>query len=88
MSQYEGIWQELKTNKTVSLTANRFFHARIVKATIKRKGLDLGYKMQLADRNMYAVLEHTTRESIITFTLKIREIKKSIKGRIITLKDL
>lgn len=86
MSQYEGIWQELKTNKTVSLTANRLFHARIIKATIKRKWLDLGFRLQIEPQT--AVLNYTTRESVITFTLTIREPKKSLKGRIITLEDL
>lgn len=69
-SQYDPIWSKLKQNGTVSITAHRAFHPRILKAVKKRKWLDLGYKYEISPR--YAVLSHTSRYAILTFYLELR----------------
>ncbi len=73
MSQYDSIWNALKRDKVVSLTANRLFHARIIKATKKRKWLDMGYRMELLEDGCIAVLTHSISASVITFTLVIKK---------------
>lgn len=76
MRQYEPIWKKLKSmpleeasKKGVSVTANRVLHPRILKAVVKEKWLDLGYKIQMEPRKM--VLEHTRKNAVITFYLRV-----------------
>jgi hypothetical protein len=69
MRHYEPVWIKLKKEKTVSITANYSLHKRIIKAVIKEKWMDLGYKLQLGNRSAY--LSYTQSNSIITFHLKI-----------------
>ena len=76
MRHYETIWNQLKNlpakeaeTAGVSVTASRALHPRIVKAVIKEKYGDLGYKILLNDRR--AVLAHIRKHSIITFFLTI-----------------
>lgn len=74
-SKYEKIWDALKNNGSVSLTANRALHPRIVKATIKRKSIDILFRMKMQEQRSVAILSHSISESVITFHL---EIKKDI----------
>lgn len=68
-SQYEEIWTQLKATGRVSLTANKLFHSRIIKAVIKRKYIDTAFKIQMLEENSTATLENSAVNSIITFTL-------------------
>jgi hypothetical protein len=73
MRQYEPIWRQLKTKKVVSITANRALHPRIIKAVIKEKWLDVGYKLEIEPD--WAKLSYTIRHSVITFSLnRIRNL--------------
>lgn len=65
--QYAPIWNKLKTDKKVSVTAPRPFHARIIKAVKKEKWMDIGYKLTIEPRK--AKLSHTRSGSILTFYL-------------------
>lgn len=74
MRHYESIWSQLKNLPAkqaetvgVSVTASRPLHPRIIKAVIKEKYQDLGYKILLGDRR--SVLAHIRQNSIITFYL-------------------
>ena len=68
---YFPIWEQLKAKGAVSITANRLLHPRIVKAVTKEKWMDLGYKIQIEPK--VAFLSHSTKHSILTFTLTISE---------------
>jgi hypothetical protein len=65
--QYQPIWERLKKEGTVSITAPRPLHARIIKATTKEKWKDVGFKLQIEPR--VAVLSHARKNSILTFFL-------------------
>ncbi len=71
---YEPIWIKLKSMPPseassigVSITANRLLHPRIIKAVIKEKWMDLGFKLQLDDKT--AKLSYTRKHAVITFYL-------------------
>lgn len=85
---YASIWEQLKLNGTVSLTANRLFHSRIVKATKKRKWLDMGFRMQLLETNKIAILSHSIVASVITFRLEQRPATDFRARNPITAKDV
>lgn len=76
MRQYQPIWNKLKSlplqeasKKGVSVTANRALHSRIIKAVIKEKWIDIGYKLEMEPRKM--IMEHTVKHAVITFYLRI-----------------
>lgn len=64
---YEPIWIKLKAEGIASLTANRRLHARIIKAVIKEKWLDTGYKLQIYPWR--SKLTYSTQHAVITFYL-------------------
>lgn len=71
---YSPIWEKLKqmppseaSTIGVSITANRLLHARIIKAVIKEKWMDIGFKLQLEDKK--AKLSYKTKHAVITFYL-------------------
>lgn len=66
---YQPIWEKLKADGKVSITANRLLHPRIIKAVIKEKWMDIGYKMQIEPAT--AFLSHEVKFSVITFTLTL-----------------
>lgn len=67
-SMYSPIWEKLKQDKVVSITTNRRLHSRIIKAVIKRKWLDLGYKLKIAPKT--AIITTSHNNSILTFHLE------------------
>jgi hypothetical protein len=69
MRYYEPIWLRLKKNKVVQVTAPRPLHPRIIKAVVKEKWLDLGFKLELEPS--YAILSHICTNSVVTFKLKV-----------------
>ena len=71
MRQYQPIWSQLKTKHLVSITANRRFHARIIKAVVKEKWMDVAYKIAIEPD--YSLLSHTIVGSVLTFHLKIKQ---------------
>ena len=64
---YFPIWEKLKKEKQVSITANRSLHARIIKAVKKEKWMDVGYKLEIEPR--VATLSHSRKHSVLTFFL-------------------
>jgi hypothetical protein len=69
MRQYEPVWNELKKKKIARVTAHRALHPRIVKAVIKEKWMDVGYKLELEPH--HSILSHSIKHSVITFTLTV-----------------
>lgn len=79
MRDYEPIWVKLKTLPRedaerigVSITANTRLHKRIIKAVIKEKWKDLGFKLLLD--GYVTELEHSRSFSVLTFYLKYKKI--------------
>lgn len=73
--QYQPIWTKLKALPAkeaalqgVSVTAPRALHKRIVKAVVKEKWLDLGFKMEIEPK--HAIMYHSRSGGILTFTLR------------------
>lgn len=70
MRQYESAWIQLKKTGTLRIAANRALHRRIIKAIIKEKDIDLGFKLECADRFIKAQIRYVRSTSVITFNLK------------------
>ena len=77
MRKYQPIWEQLKLHSTVSLSATPALHKRIIKAVIKEKLKDLGYKLICAESGTIKKLAYTTNGKLITFNL---EIDRSIRN--------
>ena len=71
-SRYEIIWRQLKnrTEHTVDVAAPAIAHARLRKAVIKRKDIDLGFKVLLAEKQQIAKLYFKSQGNILKITLK------------------
>jgi hypothetical protein len=67
MRKYEPIWRKLKSAGQVSITCNRLLHPRIIKAVIKEKWGDIGYKIAIEPAR--AKLTYTASHAILTFYL-------------------
>ena len=69
--QYEPIWNEIKLQGLCNISAHSAFHKRIIKAVVKEKDLDLGFKLELAERKPpeIAVLKSSRKGSVIKFTV-------------------
>ena len=75
MRHYESVWIKLKKldrkaagSVGISVTANRVLHARIIKAVIKEKWKDLGFKLQ--SEIYHTRLSYSIKNSVITFYLQ------------------
>lgn len=77
-SKYEVIWQKLKADKHCAIAAPIPLHARIIKAVIKRKDVDVGYKLQLLDKRKKVRLSHICESSRVRFFLT--EYDSSLKN--------
>ena len=69
MRQYQPIWEALKKGGVCIITAPAPLHRRIIKAVIKEKYNDLGYKLELAENNKRAKIVYTKKHSMIEFKL-------------------
>jgi hypothetical protein len=65
--KYYPIWERLKKEKQVSIAVPRPLHARVIKAVIKEKWMDVGYKIQIQPKK--ATLSYVRKASTITFFL-------------------
>lgn len=70
-SKYAPIWNRLKADRKVSVAIPSPLHRRLIKAVIKRKNEDLGYKYLLGEQGKKAILEYTIHEQVITFKLTL-----------------
>lgn len=69
MRQYEAIWIELKKSGTVRIAAPKALHRRIIKATLKEKYQDYGYRLEMMQKNQSLRIEYTRNTSVIEFRL-------------------
>ena len=59
MRQYEPIWNRIKTKNTASLVTHKDNVARVIKAVIKEKHKDTGYKLELSEQALISTLDIT-----------------------------
>lgn len=78
-SMYKPLWEKLKADKRVSVTANKALHPRIIKAVKKRKWLDIGFKLQIEPNR--ALLSHARQHSILTFFLELKSPPKTYTAK-------
>ena len=64
-SRYSIIWIKLKKDRKVSLSAPKEAHARLRKAIIKRKDCDIGYKLEMSERNLRCYLKFKSIGSVL-----------------------
>ena len=70
MRMYEPVWIALKKHKHVTIRVPPHLHARVIKAVIKEKWLDMPFKKREGWRKMY--LTYSIFENEITFSLNYR----------------
>jgi len=89
MRQYEPIWHRIKTKNHASLVTRPANVARIIKAVIKEKHKDEGYKLQLAEDALVAKLVITQKEDKSKNSITINfSLTTSIKETYIGLSNL
>lgn len=76
---YAPIWEKLKKEKQVSITANRLLHPRIIKAVTKEKWMDIAWKLEIEPA--ISILSHARKNSVLTFFLEIRKATLDFRTR-------
>lgn len=76
VSRYDSIWKALKADRAsttpigVKISAVPKLHARLIKAVIKRKDIDITYKFTWAEKGLRPLkLDVKVDGSVITFRL-------------------
>lgn len=69
---YQPAWENLKVSKTksIEIVAHPKLHARIYKAVIKEKDMDILYKLELADDCKKATLSHKSKGNILSISIR------------------
>lgn len=73
MRKYYPIWKELKAKKKVVVVHPSHLHARIIKAVLKERTMDTGFRFELSENNSYAKVLTSVdpnTPNMITFRLK------------------
>lgn len=68
--KYETAWKTLKEKQIVRIAAHPAVHARILKAVIKEKDMDVVYKLQCADDCKRAIINHRHNGGELVITMK------------------
>lgn len=75
MRKYQPIWEALKRDKKASIVAPIESHKRIIKAVIKEKNIDEGYKLLLAEEGYKATLTNSPpnekNKKVLSFSLVV-----------------
>lgn len=74
MRKYYPIWKQLKESKThrVAVVHPAHLHARIIKAVLKERTNDTGFRLELAEENKSAKIftESIPEKNLVVFKLK------------------
>ena len=72
--QYQPIWEQIKRDGFCDVSTQRAWHARVKKAVIKEKDMDLGFKLECSERwpPVNAFLETKRDGSILRFRLTFK----------------
>lgn len=77
-SKYEQIWKLIKRDGHCAISCAVPLQPRIIKAVIKRKDKDTGYKFLLGENKQYAKLYYTKESARIRFFIRIFDRVKDI----------
>lgn len=69
MRKYQPIWDRLKRDLTASLAASPAMHKRIIKAVIKEKNRDLGWKLLTSEKGTNYKLRYEIDGQLVKFYL-------------------
>lgn len=61
MRKYQPAWEKLKAEKIVKIAAHPLVHARILKAIIKEKDIDLVFKLTMAEDCRRVRISHKSK---------------------------
>jgi hypothetical protein len=67
--QYEPAWQALKKNGKVRLAVPRPLHKRVIKAILKEKWMDTGFKYEMLEKKIRLRIEYVQEANVITMYL-------------------
>lgn len=70
MRKYYPIWKKLKTKGTQVVVHPAHLHARLIKAVLKERTMDTGFRYELSEANKCAKVFAKSEGNLITFTLK------------------
>lgn len=70
MRQYEPAWIELKKKGKVRLAVPKGLHRRVVKAILKEKYMDAGYRLLMLESKIRLRIEYVCEHNVITLELK------------------
>lgn len=68
--QYEPIWTKLKEDGVVRLAVPRPLHKRVVKAVLKEKDMDKGFRLMMLEKRIRLRIEYECKDNVITIKLK------------------
>ena len=70
MRKYFPIWKKLKQKGEQVVVHPAHLHARLIKAVLKERTMDTGFRLELSEANKYAKVFATSEGNLITFRLK------------------
>lgn len=68
-SRYAPIWSQLKLKKEIKIVAPREAHLRLKRAVIKRKNIDIGYKILCGEKGQEPKLYFRSEGNMLIITL-------------------
>ena len=71
MRKYQPIWIELKRTRKSTVLHPARLHARLIKAVLKERTMDTGFRFELAEANRCAKVFAKSDGNFIKFTLKL-----------------
>lgn len=69
MRYYEEIWLTIKRDGYVRLAVPKALHRRVIKATLKEKYQDFGFKLEMMQQHTAVSLHIKRQDGMITITL-------------------
>ena len=69
MRLYEPIWQELKKKGSVRLAVPRAIHRRVIKAVLKEKNMDIGFKYEMLEKKIRLRITYQQQDNVISIKL-------------------
>ena len=74
MRQYQPIWEQIKVNKTATIVAPGFSHAKIIQAVMKERSADLPFRKLLKKKSIRMELLKTADAEKGTIEFKLVEL--------------
>lgn len=70
VSKYLPVWNRLKRDKVVKVTADKHHHSTIIKMIKNRRDKDTGYRYECAEAGIKEQIKSSVDGTVITFKLK------------------